>query len=372
VRLTGVEVRLVVLELAEPLVAAHATVRERPLVLVRVLTDAAEGWGECAALAEPTYTAEYAAGAFAVLVDHLVPRLLAPRPPASVQEALARLEQVVGHPMAKAAIEMALLDAGLRAEGRSLAEHLGAVERRVVAGATIGLGAPAQVLAAADAAVAAGYRRLKCKIAPGREWALLEGVRARHPEVALVADANGSYRLGDPRQRRALERLDRLGLAALEQPLAPDDLLGHAELTASLETPVVLDESVTSLGVLDSAIALRACRGVVVKPARLGGLLAARRVHARCVEAGLALALGGMLESGLGRAATLAVGGLGGFSLGSDLGASDRYFATDLTEAHRLEGGWLEVPAGPGLGVAPVPERLQAAQLRSWSARPAP
>lgn len=365
----AIEVRTLERTLAEGLESSRGAEHRRPVVLVRAACDLGEGWGECVALAAPTYSEEHAGGAVSVLRDHLAPLVLAAPavegpPTAAVPAALGAMAAIRGHAMAKAAVEMAVLDAALRAEGRSLAAFLGARRGTVPAGATLGLASgEAPLLAAAEAAVAAGYRRLKCKVAPGRSIAPLEALRRAHPEIALSVDANGAFREEDAEDRAVLEALDRLGLVAIEQPLAPDDLVGHARLAAALETPVLLDESVRSLGQLETAAALHACDGVAVKPGPLGGVLAAKAVHDGCVARGLSCAIGGMLETGLGRAASLAVAALDGFDLPGDLGASERYFRPELTEEHVLVGGAVPVPEKPGIGRVLRPWVLETARL---------
>jgi O-succinylbenzoate synthase len=343
VRIDAVELRRVTLPLVSPFVTAHGTERDRHLVLVRVLGEH-EGWGECAALSAPTYTEEWAGGAAAVLRDHLVPLLLARR----------SLDAVAGHPMAKAALEMALLDASLRDAGRSLAEHLGATRTCVPSGIALGLDATGDDV---DAAVAAGYRRVKLKVEPGRE-AVVRSVRAAHPELPLQVDANGAY-AGHDDAAASLAALDDLGLLLIEQPLAADDLLGHAALARTLRTPLCLDESITSVRSLDVALAVGACRAVNLKPGRVGGFAAARAVHDRCVTAGVDLWCGGMLESGLGRAANVALAALPGFTLPGDLSPSSRWYHEDLTEPVEMVDGELEVPTSPGIGRTPLDDVLR-------------
>lgn len=364
------EVHLAELTLCEPLATGAGAQGRRPVVLVRLVTDLGEGWGECAALAEPTYSEEHAPGAVPVLLEHLAPRVLAAPALRAAQGArtaaeasLAAMAPVRGHRMAKAAIEMAVLDAGLRAEGRPLAALLGAEHDRVPAGATVGLQPSAAALvAAAGRTVTAGYCRCKCKVAPGPHAAQVAVLRRELPELALAVDANGSYRLDDPDDAADLRRLDALGLVAIEQPLDPDDLLAHARLAADLETPVLLDEAVRTAGALEAAAALGAADGLVVKPGPVGGLLAAAALARRCASLGWSCALGGMLESGLGRAASLAVGAMAAFDLPGDLGGSERYFARDLTEPHRVVDGVLAVPSSPGVGRRPLEDALEAAR----------
>lgn len=384
----AVELVLVELALVTSLAHAGGVHARRPVVLARVLASEAEGVGECSALEAPTYTSEYAEGAFAVLRAHLAPLLLracaapAGRPGegalarsagegddvAGILEAVGTvtraLEVVRGHRMAKAALEEALLDLWLGCAGRSLATALGAVRRRVVAGATVGLAhSPQQAAEAARAAVASGYRRLKLKVAPGRDVAFAAALRAACPGVDLVVDANGSYDLALGEHRRALSELDELGLAYLEQPLAPGALLETARLARALATPVVLDEAIGGEDDARVALALQAADGVVVKPGPLGGVLPARRVAERWRQEGRSVAVGGLLESGVGRAAALALAALPAVDLGTDLGASDRYFAEDLTDPFLLDAdGRLSVPGGPGLGVSLRADALSGAR----------
>ena len=373
-RILAVELRRLELELVTPLVTATGTHRRRPVILVHLETEGGGGDGECDALAEPNYTTEYADAAEAVLAGQLIPLLLAGAGRAgevgTAEEAFGRLAAVPGNPMAKAAVEMALLDAELRASGRSLAASLGVTRSSIPAGATVGIGSVAGVIDAARAAAACGYRRLKLKIAPGHDVGPLAALRRELPDMILVADANGSYDLADPDDRAALRAIDELGLAAIEQPLGAGDLAGSARLAGELATPVVLDESIDSPAAAEAALAARACAGVSVKPARLGGIGAAVRVHDACVAAGVHLSIGGMLEAGLARAATIAVGALHGFDLPGDIGASDRYFRPDVTAPHVLVEGELAVPAGMGLGVELDPGVVGAASARCRAFRP--
>lgn len=358
VAVDAVELRLVRLALATPFRAAHGTRTERSIVLVRVLAaDGPDGWGECVAEPEPTYWPEYTAACWGVLTDHLVPRVLAGRP----------LAEVRGHHMSKAALGVALADAALRAAGRSLASALGASRDRVPTGIALGLAATVDDLVArAERWHAEGHRSFKLKVRPGWDVEPVRAVRKALGDTAtLIVDANGSYRSGAADDDEALRALaaDDLAVTAIEQPYAPDDLVGHARLAASLPTPVCLDESIGSLGDVDSALALGACGAVSLKVGRVGGLDEARRIHDRCRDAGVALRCGGMLETGLGRAVNLAVAALPGCTLPPDLGPSARYFADDLTVPFTAEGGSMAVPRRPGLGVEPRPEALEAATV---------
>jgi len=338
VKLRRVELRRVRMPLVAPFRTSFGTETERDVLLVRVRADAGDGWGECVAGAEPLYSSEYVDGAQDVIGRHLLPRLFA-LPDARAHLVGPALAAVRGHPMAKAALEMAVLDAELRVAGVPLGAHLGAV-RDAVAGY-----------------VAAGYRRVKLKIEPGWDLEPVRAVRERFgSDLALQVDANAAYTLADARRLAGLDAFD---LLLLEQPLAEDAVRAHAALARMVRTPICLDESITSARAAADAIALGACAVVNVKAGRVGGYLEARRVHDVCAAHGVPVWCGGMLETGLGRAANVALAALPNFTLPGDTSASDRYYHADLTPPFVLEDGRLRVPAGPGLGVDPVPERLR-------------
>lgn len=342
------ELRRVALDLVAPFRTSFGTLTERDVLLVRVVTDVGEGWGECVAFPDPGYSAEYVDGAHDVLRRFLVPRVLG-APAVTADGIGALLAPVTGHPMAKAALELAILDAELRAGGTALAARLGATRAAVDCGVSVGMFPLAELLDHVDAYVAAGYRRVKLKIEPGFDREPVRAVRERHPDIGLQVDANTAYSLADADRLAALDPFD---LLLIEQPLPEDDLLGHAELARRVRTPICLDESITSARVAEQAIALGACSIVNVKAGRVGGYLEAVRVHDVCLALGVPVWCGGMLETGIGRAANVALAALPGFTLPGDTSASDRYYARDVvTDPLVLDDGRLAVPTGPGLGV---------------------
>jgi o-succinylbenzoate synthase len=359
VKLAKAELRRVSMPLVAPFRTSFGTETARDVLLVRVVTDdGAEGWGECVAMSSPRYSSEYVDAAADVLRRFLVPALLAAGPVKAhaVAGALASFKE---HRMAKAALEMAVLDAELRSEGRSFASALGAVRERVPCGVSVGImDSVSELLDAVDGYLAEGYVRIKLKIEPGWDIEPVRAVRERFGGgLLLQVDANTAYTLADARH---LARLDPFDLLLIEQPFDEEDLLGHVELARQIRTPVCLDESVTSARSAAAAIRLGACQVVNIKPGRVGGYFEARRIHDVCVAHGIPVWCGGMLETGLGRAANLALAALPGFSLPGDTSASGRYYAADITEPFVLDRGHLGVPAGPGLGVTPVAERLAA------------
>jgi O-succinylbenzoate synthase len=264
---------------------------------------------------------------------------------------------VRGNHAARGALSGALLDARLRVEGISLARYLGGSRTHVDAGVAIGRhDNPAELDSEIAGFLALGYRSIKLKIEPGHDLVAVSAARtAAGADTVIQVDANGSYRLEDSAH---LAQLDAHGIACLEQPLAPDALLDHARLAELIRTPIGLDETITSAGVARDACELGACSIVSIKTGLVGGIEAARRTHDLCVEAGVAARAGGMLETGVGRAALVALASLPGFTITGDVSASSRYFEHDVTEPFVLDGGQIAVPTGPGLGVTPIPEQL--------------
>src|SRR3954452_596241 len=243
-KLTGLELRRIAMPLVAPFRTSFGTELARDILLVRAVTDDAEGWGECVAMSGPLYSSEYVDAAADVLRRFLVPRLVAGGP-FGAHEVAGRLAPVKGHRMAKAALETAVLDAELRSEGRSFGRELGAVHDRVPCGVSVGImdSVPA-LLDAVAGYLDEGYVRIKLKIEPGWDLEPVRAVRERFGDgMLLQVDANTAYTLADARH---LARLDPFNLLLIEQPLPEDDLRGHADLARLVRTPVCLDESIVS------------------------------------------------------------------------------------------------------------------------------
>jgi O-succinylbenzoate synthase len=271
--------------------------------------------------------------------------------------------------MAGAALEVALVDLALRRRGQSLSAHLGGVRDRVECGVSVGLqDSIDELLSQVERFVGAGYRRVKLKIKPGQDVVPVRAVRDSFPDIPLTVDANAAYSISDADR---LAELDAFGLKYIEQPLGPERLLDHADLQEKLVTPICLDETITSAAVAADAIRLGACRVVNIKLGRVGGLIEAVRIHDLARDAGVPVWCGGMLETGIGRAANLALASLPNFTYPGDTSGSDRYFHRDLTEPFVVEAdGTMAVPAGPGIGVDPLPEALAEATAERVTLRP--
>jgi O-succinylbenzoate synthase len=347
-KLEAVELRRIRISLVAPFETSFGTQLERDILLVKATTDQGEGWGECVAGEEPDYSSEYVEAAQHVLVHHLLPPLLT-QPSLAAGDVAVALHRIHGHRMAKASIEMALLDAELRGKRESFAHYFGAVRTAVDCGVSVGIhpSIPA-LLATVGGYLDQGYRRVKLKIKPGWDVEPVRAVRERFGDVPLQVDANTAYSLSDARH---LAELDEFDLLLIEQPLPEDQVLAHAELAKIVRTPVCLDESITSEQAAADAIQLGACRIINIKPGRVGGYLEARRIHDLCAQHHIPVWMGGMLETGLGRAGNVAMAAMPNFTLPGDTSASSRYYHRDITEPFVLVDGRLNVPEGPGLGV---------------------
>jgi len=349
VTLDGFELRVLHIPLVSPFTTSFGTETVREVIVVRALTPDSDGWGEIVTQAAPLYSSEYTQSAWDVALRFLAPALLDART-LEPEQVAGVLEPFVGHRMAKAGLELAVLDAALRAEGRAFGEYLGAVRDAVPSGVSVGIQAdPAALVDRVGGYLDEGYVRIKIKIKPGRDVADTAAVRDAFGAIPLRVDANSAYTLADA---ELLAELDRFDLLLIEQPLQEDDLVDHAALARRLRTPVCLDESIVSAKAATDAIALGAAAVVNVKAGRVGGYLEAVRVHDVCRDAGIPVWCGGMLETGIGRAANAALAALPGFTLPGDVSASSRFYARDIvTEPAVLEDGHVRVPTGPGLGI---------------------
>ncbi|MCR2800244.1 o-succinylbenzoate synthase [Microbacterium sp. zg-Y818] len=356
VALEGIELRVLRMPLVSPFTTSFGTESEREVIVVRALTADGDGWGEIVTQAAPLYSSEYTQGAWDVTLRWLAPALLDSHVIAPEQIA-GILEPFRGHRMAKAGLELAVLDASLRAQGRALAEYLGAVRDRVPSGVSVGIQHdPAALVDAVAEYLDAGYLRIKIKIKPGRDIADTAAVRDAFGTIPLQVDANSAYTLADV---DTLVELDRFDLLLIEQPLQEDDLVDHAVLAERLRTPLCLDESIVSLKAAQDARGLGAASVINIKAGRVGGYLEAVAIHDLCRGADIPVWCGGMLETGIGRAANAALAALPGFTLPGDVSASDRFYPRDIvTDPIVLEDGHVRVPTGPGIGIEIDPVAL--------------
>jgi len=368
VKIDGLELRLLRLPLVHFFETSFGRVDDKHFILVRVDGDGVSGYGECVAEKDPYYSAETNDTVWHIIAEFIAPRVLGvefdhPR------EVFPALKAIRGHNMAKAAVEMAMWDLFARQRGEPLSRVLGGSGDRIASGVSVGIQATLDDLVAkVERELAAGYRRIKIKIKPGWDVRPVETLRQRFGAIKLMVDANAAYRLEDAEHLAVLDAFD---LMMIEQPLDYDDIADHAALQRRLATPICLDESIKTVGIAREAIAAGACRIINIKPGRVGGFAESIRLHDLCAAQQIPVWHGGMLESGIGRAANVHLSTLPNFTLPGDIAASKRYFDPDLIEPpiEVAADGTVAVPTGPGIGVTIRNDRLESATLRKSDVR---
>lgn len=368
IRLARISLREIRLPLREPFESSAGVVEQRRVILLELIdADGTEVWSECVARELPDYSPDTVDTCWLALSEWIVPAVLA-SPFKSPREAHALLDvRIRGHRMARASVEMGIWAIFAVRKKSSLAELLGnestnaresniAPKSFVESGIALGMqSSPDKLANRALEAQALGYRRIKIKITPGRDIDYARTVRgAIGADLALTVDANGSYSLSNPNHFKILQELDAIGLSMIEQPLAHDDLVHHADLQRVLSTPICLDESISSDATIEQMLALGSARIVNLKPGRVGGFQQSLAIHDSCANAGVPLWCGGMLETGIGRAYNVALASLPDFTLPGDLSPSARYWQRDiLTEPWRMDDrGRVAVPLEKiGIGV---------------------
>jgi O-succinylbenzoate synthase len=345
---------------------SFGSISTRDCVLVEAFADDLVGYGECPADRDPAYSYETVGTAWHIMQDFLIPAVLGQEINTAEQLQQA-MSFVRGHNMAKAGLEMAFWDLLGKGRGQSLAQMLGGVRLKVEVGVSVGLQeSPRQLVEVVQGYLKEGYSRVKIKIKPGRDVQDAFEVRHVFADLRLQVDANSAYTLDNA---TSLLPLDDLELLMIEQPLAEDDLWDHHKLQEQFQTPICLDESITSPRLAKQALEMKACRVINIKAGRVGGISQAEAIHNLCLSQQVPVWCGGMLETGVGRASNLALASLPGFSLPGDISATSRYYHKDITqERFSLNAdSTINVPTGPGLGVSIDPAVLKRFTLADLS-----
>jgi O-succinylbenzoate synthase len=378
VKIDRLELRLLTLPLVHFFETSFSRVYDKHFLIVRVDGDGVSGYGECVADRDPYYSAETNDTAWHIITEFIAPRVLGVEF-AHPRDVFPALKAIRGHNMAKAAVEMAAWDLYARQRDEPLSATLGAgyakasapngTRDRIASGVSIGIQDSLDDLVRKIAHEReAGYQRIKIKIKPGWDIDAVKAVRQHFGSIPLMVDANAAYSAENGTADRLLE-LDAFDLMMIEQPLDYDDILDHATLQRRLRTPICLDESIKSVNTAREALASGACRIINIKPGRMGGFAESIRLHDLCAAHGIPVWHGGMLESGIGRAANIHLSTLPNFSLPGDVAASKRYFDPDLIDPpiEVSPDGTIPVPTGPGLGVAICEDRVVRATVRQAS-----
>ncbi len=361
-----IEMRHVRMRLVSPFRTSVGVEQDRDCLILRLFSEGLQSWGECVAGSFPGYSYETIDTAWHVLSEFFFPLLLKANS-MDVPSFRRAAQGIRGHPLARAALEMGLWDLEAKRRNASLANLLGGEKDRVPVGVSVGIQPDSSTLLQVVAEyVEAGYRRVKLKIEPGCDIGAVQAVRGEYPALPLQVDANTAYEIENVEM---FEAMDAYHLLMIEQPFAGDDLLDHSKLQARIETPICLDESIRGLRQARQALEIDAGRILNIKQARVGGLQEALAIHAYCSGRNVPLWCGGMLETGIGRAANLALASLPGFTLPGDISASDRYYIDDIaTPRFTLNpDSTIDVPRGEGLGVTVDMDALRRFTLRSQS-----
>lgn len=367
-KIERIEARLVRLPLRFPFETSFGRSTHKEFLLVSAFAGGVAGHAECVADVDPYYLPETNATALHILESFLAPLALAIEV-AHPRDYVGLFARVRGHEMAKAALEMAAYELLARQENAPLYRVLGGRGGEIASGVSVGLQADAGVLLEKVAVeIAAGYRRIKIKIKPGKDRDLVAAIRERFPKVPLMVDANSAYTLEHAPLFRALDAYE---LMMIEQPLAFDDIVDHAQLQKQITTPLCLDESIHGPDDARHALDLGACRIINIKVGRVGGYTRALALETHCRERGVPVWCGGMLESGIGRLHNVHLQTRPGFTLPGDTSASERYFEEDLIDPPVTVSpqGTIAVPEKPGIGHEIVWSRVEKATLHkvAWT-----
>jgi o-succinylbenzoate synthase len=363
-RIRGITLRELRLQLVTPFETSNMRTDVRRIVLVEVDVDGVIGWGECVAGETPNYSPETTDTAWHILRAHLWP-LMKGKQFRAAADVWGLIEPVRGHNMAKGALEAAIWDAEGKQKGVPLWKLLGGTREEIASGVSVGIKESLdELVGAVKKELDAGYQRIKIKIKPGKDVEQVKRLRQEFPKIKLMVDANSAYRLED---WPLLKQLEGFYLMMIEQPLGWDDLYSHIELQKKLQTPICLDECIHTLEQAQAAIQLRACKIINIKLGRVGGYTVARQVHDLCQNNAVPVWCGGMLESGIGRAHNIALSTLPNFTLPGDVTASKRYWHEDIIDPEVTVSprGTIHVPGGPGIGYEPRLDRIEKLAVRT-------
>lgn len=369
-RIDSLVLREIRMQLKAPFETSFGVTQNRRILLVEVRAGEFRGWGEVTAGETPSYNAETTDTAWHVISDFIAPALVG-KDLTAASDFPALVKNVRGHQMAKGAVENAIWDIEAQMKGSPLSRLLGGTMNEISAGVSLGIRETPKALVERVAhELRSGYQRVKLKIKPGKDYEYVAAVRKEFPEIRLSVDANSAYTLHDTAH---LKKLDEFNLLMMEQPLGWDDIYGHSKLQAQIRTAICLDECIYNLNHALTAIELKACRIINIKLGRVGGHTEARLVQAACMERGIPVWCGGMLEAGIGRAHNIAMSTLPGFTLPGDVSASQRYWNEDIIEpaVEVTPAGTIRVPQTAGLGYAVKVDLVEKLTVRSnsWNAK---
>ena len=346
------------MELVAPFETSIGTETHQEHIIIKIDSEAITGWGECVAGVTPSYSYETVKTAWHILEDFLIPGIMN-KNLQTVQDAVNSWKWIRGHRMAKAGLESAIWDVLAKMQNESLSKILGGTRDRVEVGVSIGIQSSSdKLIEIVEEYLQEGYKRVKIKIAPGKDLEFISPLRKRLPDIQLQVDANSAYTL---KVIDIIKAMDDYDLLLIEQPLGYEDIYEHSKLQKEIKTPICLDESIRSLNDTKVAIELGSCKIINIKPGRVGGFTESKLIHDYCASQNIPVWHGGMLESGIGRAGNIALASLPNFTLPGDISASKRYYKEDIVVPEFVINnyGMMDVPLDPGIGVSVVEKKLE-------------
>lgn len=369
--IASIKLSIISMPLKQPFHTHLGTVTEREAIIVEAIDrDGRSGFGEGVAFSSPWYTEETVATSWHVITEFLIP-LLKRNPVTHPRDVSGLFKVIRRNHMAKSAIELALWDLYAKQKQVPLAqllhteisqpENFPAIGR-IPSGVVVASKDEKEALEQTAKFVEEGYQRIKVKISPANDYSLLSAIRGAYPTLPIMADANSAYSLKDAEKLRALDELE---LLMIEQPLAHDDFIEHAKLQKLISTPICLDESINSYSDAVMAIEMGSCGVIAVKAGKVGGLGESIRTLDFCMEKGIPVWCGGMIEFGVSRAHNVALASLPGFTIAGDISASSRFWEEDIIEPEiTVDDGWVRIPEGPGIGFSINRKRLEQVTVR--------
>lgn len=356
-KIQKIELNVIKAPYLAPFETSFAKQDDKVAIIVQLFSDSIIGYGECAALQGPFYSHETVKTCLHMIKDFIAPAIIG-KEMSSIEDLVKALSFIRGNRMAMAAVEMAYWDVSARLQGAPLATMLGGTQDEIDSGVSIGIKEDVKtLLATIEEHLRLNYKKIKIKIKPGWDVEIVKAVRKEFPAIPLMVDANSAYTLGDIQR---FQEIDAYDLLMIEQPLAYDDIVDHAKLQRELKTPICLDESIHSYDDARKAVELGSCKIINIKPSRVGGFYESKRIHDYCMEKGIPVWCGGMMEFGIGRVHNICLASLPNFTIPSDVSASKRYFKEDITipRVDITERGTVLVPNEKNGIVYEVDERV--------------
>ncbi len=341
-----------------PFTTSFGTTSDKDVFVFELNHNGITAYSESVTSENPFYGPEDNITAFHIIKDYLVDLIKEVPTPEQFAE---KSKFVKGNNMAKAAIEMLLYDYNSKLAKKPLYKFISDKSRGYAnVGVSLGIDKMDVTLRKIQESIDKGYKRIKVKIKKGAEIDILKSVRDQFPEVTLSADANSDYSVND---FELLKRIDRFDLVYLEQPLYHDDIVFHSKLSKLLSTPICLDESIVSPEIAENAFDIGACQVINIKPGRVGGLYNSIQIAKITQRNKGHVWIGGMLETGIGRAFNVAMASSELIDYPGDTSPNEKYFDEDIVDkVFIMNNGTIKPFDSFGIGV-----KLNETTLRKYT-----